>query len=70
MSKIFKFIRKILALLEIELKVISSSDFKLTGNKSEKLFNICNDLNAIEYHSAPAAKEYLNVDLFENKKLK
>lgn len=61
-----EFIRKILILLDIDVKIINSADFELKGDKTEKLFNICKELNAIEYHSAPAARNYMNVELFES----
>lgn len=64
------FIKKILILLDIDVKVISSADFKLEGDKTEKLYNICKELDASEYHSAPAAKNYMNIELFESNGIK
>lgn len=58
------FIRKILSLLGIEIQILRSSDFVLRGNKTEKLVNICNELDATTYFTGPAAKNYMDESLF------
>ena len=60
------FIKVILSLLEIDIKIISSKEFKLKGDKTEKLLNICKELNADNYITGSAAKNYINSDLFES----
>lgn len=58
------FIKKIITLLEIEIKVISSKEFDLNGDKTEKLVNICKELTAEKYFTGPAAKNYMDESLF------
>ena len=38
----------------------------MTSGKSETLLNLCKDCNAGIYISGPAAKDYLDVDLFKS----
>ena len=61
-----EFIKKIIILLEIDIKVISSKEFNLRGDKTEKLVNICKELNAKKYFTGPAAKNYMDESLFTN----
>ena len=61
-----EFIKKIIILLEIDIKIISSKEFNLTGDKTEKLVNICKELNAKKYFTGPAAKNYMDESLFIN----
>lgn len=58
------FIKKIITLLEIEIEVISSKEFDLKGDKTEKLVNICKELTAEKYFTGPAAKNYMDESLF------
>jgi hypothetical protein len=60
------FIKKIITLLEIEIKVISSKEFNLKGDKTEKLVNVCKELNAEKYYTGPAAQNYMDESLFIN----
>ena len=55
---------KCIDLLDIKIEIIDSREFNLIGDKTEKLVNICKDLNADEYFTGPAAKGYINEDLF------
>lgn len=64
------FIKKIIELLNIEIKIIKSSEFELKGDKTEKLVNICLELEASEYYTGPAAKNYMNEDLFNKNNIK
>jgi len=67
LSKInYDFIREINKILKINTKLSWSSDFLISGEKSEKLLNICLQTNADEYISGPAAKGYLDTELFES----
>lgn len=61
----FRFLRAICDLLDIKTRFIWSSKYELRGDKSEKLLNICVDSKADIYYSGPAAKNYLDIDLFE-----
>jgi len=65
LSKInYSFIKTINKILGITTELKWSWEFELKGDKSEKLLNICKDLNADVYLSGPAAKTYLDVELF------
>ena len=59
-----RFIKHINDFLNIETPVTFSSQFELRGDRSERLLNLCLDLEADIYYSGPAAKSYLDEDLF------
>lgn len=59
------FIEQICTWLQIETEIRWSKEFDLVGDKSQKLLNICNELGADEYISGPAAKDYMDTELFE-----
>ncbi len=65
----FEFIKYINELLGINTKMIFSKEINTQGDKSERLIEICRKLNADIYLSGPAAKDYLNVELFNSEKL-
>lgn len=52
-------------ILGIEIDILDSREFNLKGNKTQKLINICKDLNAAEYFTGPAALDYIEEDLFD-----
>lgn len=58
------FINKICSYLGIVPNIRLSSEFKLAEEKSERLVNICKNLDATDYYSGAAAKAYMNEDLF------
>lgn len=60
----YKFILAINQILGIPTRIRWSSEFKLEGEKSEKLVSICKQLNATHYLSGPSARNYLNEELF------
>ncbi len=62
-----EFIQTICNLLDIETKIVYSKDLNLKGDKTEKLLNLCLDLGITDYYSGPAAKDYMDTKLFENK---
>ena len=62
-------IRIICTYLGIDTPIYQSSDFNLVGNSSEKLMNICKQLDANYYLSGPNAKAYLDCDLFAQNKI-
>lgn len=51
--------------LGINTPLYWSREFDLTGGKTEKLVNICQELKATHYISGPAAKAYMDTILFE-----
>ncbi len=66
----FLFLKAIANILEIKTKIISSSDLVLTEGKSQRLVDLCEQVGADTYLSGAAAKNYLNVSLFEKQKIK
>jgi len=71
LSKVnYLLIKTICDLLDIKTKLVWSSDFELAEDRTERLLNICKDLGANEYVSGPAAKVYMNAELFEKEKIK
>jgi hypothetical protein len=64
------FLKTIINLLNIDIKIIDSRDFNLIGDKTEKLVNICKELEADEYFTGPAAKEYMVEELFIKNNIK
>lgn len=53
------------SILKIETPIHWSMDFNSPTDKTERLVHICKALHATEYLSGPAAKNYLNVMLFQ-----
>ena len=66
----FKFINLINEILNIKTPIRWAMEFDSSAEKSERLFHICRSLQADEYVSGPAAKDYLNVSLFEENNMK
>ena len=61
-----KFISFVCSYLGIETEIIDSSCFELASDKNERLINLCKQSGASEYVSGPAAKSYIDCDLFIN----
>ena len=60
------FLTKICDLLEIKTPIVSSSDYDLRStDKTERIVEMCNKINAKAYYSGPAAKSYINNKFFE-----
>lgn len=53
------FITLIMEYLDIKTKILFSSELEVTGKKSQYLLNICLDINANTYLSAPGSVEYI-----------
>lgn len=64
------FLTEINKILNINTKISWSSDYQLTGDKTERLVNLCQDAKASEYISGASAKQYLDVSLFSEAKMK
>lgn len=58
-------IRLICSFLNITTTITNSSEYILEGNATERLVNICRQSNASCYLSGPAARNYLNEELFK-----
>lgn len=63
----YLFLTEFCKVLNIQKEIRWSKEFELRGDKTEKLLNICLDLGANHYYSGPAARNYMDVDLFEQK---
>jgi hypothetical protein len=61
----YRFLVAICRLLGISTKITWSMDYKLIGDKTERLVSLCKQAGATNYLSGPRARAYLNEDLFE-----
>jgi WbqC-like protein family len=67
LSKInHRFIVAICRILDIGTAITWSMDYKLVGDKTERLVDLCKQAGATRYLSGPAAKAYLDEDLFQH----
>lgn len=64
------FIQKICEILEIKTKIIDSSILNLKGDKINRLIDACKKLEATNYLSGPAAKNYIDENIFERNAIK
>ena len=55
--------------LNIDTEIVNSSELKVDGVKSERLFNLCKKVGATKYISGPFGKHYLDMDLFDSIKV-
>jgi len=65
-----KLIEVICTYLNITTKIINSSDYQLIDGKTERLVDLCVQAGATEYISGPAARDYVEPHLFEDKGIK
>lgn len=63
------FITEICTYLKIDINLKMSSDFVLNEERSQRLLDICLELNATDYYSGPAAKAYMDEKIFEEAKI-
>ncbi|MEJ7745169.1 MAG: WbqC family protein [Luteimonas sp.] len=61
----FRLITMLCELLGISTPITWSMDYPQQEGKSERLLSICQAAGASHYLSGPAAKDYMDVDLFE-----
>jgi hypothetical protein len=59
-----KFLDAICDVLAIKTKLTWSMDYELQDGKTERLVSLCQQAGAAEYVSGPAARDYLEPDLF------
>lgn len=64
------FLKNICEYLNIKTKWKFSSEFLLAEEKTERLVNICTELNGTDYFSGPAAKNYMDERKFVEKKIR
>jgi len=60
----YHFIKAICQFLNIKTNIKFSSEFDLKEERTERLLDICLQLNGTDYYSGPAAKAYMNEDVF------
>ena len=60
------FLQAINDILNIKTRISQSSEYNLSEGQTERLIEICKNLNASTYISGSAAKNYINEDLFKN----
>lgn len=63
------FIKGICKLLDIKTEIIDSRELNLEGDKNTRLLEACKKLNATTYISGPAAKSYLDIELFKKENI-
>lgn len=63
------FIRRINDFLGIKTEIRFSSEFELHEEKTQRLVNICAELNGTDYYSGPAAKNYMDESRFAEKNI-
>jgi hypothetical protein len=61
----YRFLTVICAILGIRTKLSWSMDYCPSGDKTEKLINLCKQVGATEYLSGPTAKSYIDEELLE-----
>lgn len=66
----YLFIQGICELLGITTTITWSHDLDLSGDKTGRLVNLCAARGASDYYSGPAAKNYLQEPLFEEKNIR
>ena len=66
----YRFLTLINKILGIKTTLLWSSDFNLVGDKTERLVSLCQDTQANEYISGPAAKSYMNEEIFAEANIK
>jgi hypothetical protein len=59
-----RFLQAIVSLLGIATKLSWSMDYRLPAGKTERLVALCHQAGATTYVSGPAARAYLDLDLF------
>ena len=66
----FEFIKEICAILGIKTNITWSRDYRLADGQTERLVDLCRQLGAAEYFSGPAARNYIEPDLFARENIK
>jgi hypothetical protein len=59
-----QFIEAVCTYLGITTKISNSWDYRLTDGKSERLADVCAQAGGVEYISGPAAKDYMEENVF------
>jgi hypothetical protein len=59
------FINLINSILAIETVLSTSSDYKVEGDKNEKIISLCKQIGADTYVTGPSARDYLDQTMFD-----
>ena len=62
----YLFLKAICEIFGIKTKLTWSMDYSLAGGKTERLVDLCKQAGATEYISGPAAKGYIEEELFSS----
>ena len=54
----------ILEYLGVSIEIVDARKFQVTGNASERLLQLCQHVSADKYLTGPAARDYMETDLF------
>lgn len=65
-----RFIEAICGYLDIRTVISNSSDYTLAEGKTERLADLCSQAKGTEYISGPAARDYIDVDIFADRGVK
>ena len=60
----FEFMRAVNGILGIDSHITWSNDYRLVGDRSERLVNLCKQAGAEEYITGPSALNYMNASVF------
>jgi hypothetical protein len=66
----FQFIEEVCAILGIKTNITWSHDYRLADGKTERIVDLCRQLGAGEYLSGPAARNYIEPELFSQANIK
>jgi len=61
----FQFIKEVCSILGIKTNITWSKDYSLVEGQTERLVDLCRQLDAAEYLSGPAARDYIKTELFQ-----
>ena len=61
--------QEIMNYLGIKTQLLQSSEFTLSEGKTQRLVDLCIERNADLYYTGPAAKSYIELDLFEKENI-
>jgi len=62
----YRFLAAVCKLLGIDTSITWSTDYSIVEGKTERLVSLCQQCGATEYLSGPAAREYIQEELFQD----
>lgn len=61
----YQLLKTICDVLEIRTEFLQASDYEISGCRTGKLVNLCQQLQATDYVSGPRARDYIDESLFD-----